>query len=164
MPPILYFIANAIPNLKNVVVEALVVKSSILDWNRASIIDRNFATFHTTEILKTISITDKKGNTYDTAMDIYTDDMCHDTCHTTCESSVFKVGKSNNFKLRVKCYLTRDTAISHFIFNKPQKCITYNDDGDILRNGLLWDGLFTGTIKENTTKSIVKYKDGIQEI
>lgn len=34
MPSILYFIANAIPNLKNVVVEALVLKSSIPDWNR----------------------------------------------------------------------------------------------------------------------------------
>jgi hypothetical protein len=156
MPSILYFIANAVPNLKNVVVEALVIKSSIPNWDRVSIIDRNFATFHTTELLKTITIKDKKGNTYDTATDIYTDDEG--------ESSVFKVGLPNRFKLPIKCYLTRDAAVSHFIFNKPQKCITYNDEGDVIRNGLIWNGLFTGTIRENTTKSIIQYKEGIQEI
>lgn len=161
MPSILYFVANAIPNLKNVVVEALVLKSSIPDWNRSSIIDRNFATFHTTEILKTITIIDKKGNVYDKATDIYTDDI--DTIDDAEESSVFKVGQSIRFKLPIKCYLTRDAAVSHYIYNKPQKCITYNDEGCIIRNGLIWNGLFTGTIQKNTTTSIVKYKDGIQE-
>ena len=161
MSSILYFVANSIPIFKNVVVEALVLKSSIIDWNRASIVDRNFATFHTTEILKTISITDKKGNMYDIATDIYTDDI--DDIDDTGESSVFKVGQSTHFKLPVNCYLTRDTAISHFIYNKPQKYITYNDDGYVVRDGLIFNGLFTGTIKSNTT-TIVKYKDGIQEM
>jgi hypothetical protein len=156
MPYILYFVANAIPSFKNVVVEALVLKSSIPDWNRSSIIDINFATFHATEIIKTIAITNKKGNNYDTATDIYTDDEG--------ESIVFKVGQSIHFKSPVKCYLMRDVAVSYFIGNKPQRCITYNDDGDILRNGLIFNDLFTGTIQENTTKSIVRYKDGIQEI
>jgi hypothetical protein len=155
MPSILYFIANSIPSLKNVVVEALVPKSAIFDWNRLTIIDRNLATFHTTEIIKTMSITDIKWNNYDTAIDIYNDD--------TEESCLFKIGLSNHFKLPVNCYLTRDAAISHFIYNKPQKYITYNDDGDVVRDGLIFNGLFTGTIKLNTT-TIVKYKDGIQEI
>lgn len=155
MPTILYFIANAIPSLKNVVVEALVSKSTITDLNRTTIADKNCATFHANEILKIISITDRKGNTYKTATDIYSDD-------TNTDSSIFTVGLSNRFDKPVRCYLNLDTAVSNFIYNKPKRYIKYNDEGEITHDGLICNGLFTGTIRENE-KSIIKYKNGIRD-
>ncbi len=151
MPSIFYFIANSIPNLKNVVVEALVSKSAIIDLNRPMIIDRNLATFHANEILKVISINDVKGNNYNTATDIYTAD-----------NIIFTIGVSNRFDTPVRCYLHFDTAVSHFIYNKPTRYIKYNDDGEITHDGLIFNGLFTGTICENAN-SIVLYKNGIQD-
>lgn len=151
MISIFYFTGNAIPSLKNVVVEALVLKSTIPDLNRTTIKDTNFATFHTNEILKTISITDIKGNKYNTATDIYTED-----------NIIFTVGLSNRVDTPIRCYLTFDAAISHFICNKPKRYIKYNDDGEITHNGLIFNGLFTGTILENE-KSIIKCKNGIHD-
>lgn len=156
MPTILYFIANAIPSLKNVVVEALVSKSTIADLNRPTIVNKNYATFHANEILKTISITDRKGNTYKTATDIYSDD-------TNTDSSIFTVGLSNRFDRPIRCYLNFNTAVSNFINNKPKRYIKYNDEGEITHDGLIFNGLFTGTIRENE-KSIIKYKNGVHEL
>ena len=151
MPSIFYFTGNAIPSLKSVVVEALVLKSTIMDLNRLTIKDKNFATFHTNEILKTISITDIKGNKYNTATDIYTED-----------SIIFTVGLSNRFDTPIRCYVTFDTATSHFIYNNPKRYIKYNDDGEITHDGLIFNGLFTGTICENEN-SIIHYKNGIRD-
>lgn len=149
MPSIFYFVANAIPGLKNVVIEALVLKSTIPDLNRTTIKDTNFATFHTNEILNTISITDIKGNKYNTAIDIYTED-----------NIIFTVDGSNRFDTHIRCYSTFEAAISHFNYNKPKRYIKYNDDGEIIYNGLIYNGLFTGTIRENEN-SIITYKNGI---
>lgn len=145
-----YFNAHTPNKIKKVVVSIKVDIKDIVMSN--DIANRENAEYVTYTVHNIESIQDRNGNSFNSAINIYSDDPC-----------TFQIGKSVKSNTPIKIYMNYNVCISKQLENKISKINIYDEKGNTIMNGISCNGLFTGTIF-NLNGGVNRYKNGISTL
>lgn len=97
------------------------------------IANREFAEYQTYKIHKVNAIFDKNGKSYNSAIDIYSN-----------EPYSFNLGQSVISNEPIKIYMNYNTCVSKQVENRIKKLVIYDKNGNIIMDGMTINGVFTG--------------------
>jgi hypothetical protein len=145
----MFFNGQDIQTSKNVLISAHVNHVNVINLERNNIHNRENAEYKVKYIDNIIDITDKNGNEYNIAIDIYNNN-----------NFTFTKGQSLSLLRPIKGYLKMDICLSKMLLSKIKKINIYDKNGQIIVSGITKNGLLTGTVlDENGIEN--NYKHGV---
>jgi hypothetical protein len=142
-----YLNAHTSDKIKKVVVNVTVYLKDIIMPNE--IANRENAEYVTNTIQNIDNIQDKNGNSYNSAINIYSND-----------TSIFQIGKGLKLNTPIKIYMNYNVCISKQLENKINKINIYDENGNTIMDGVSRNGLFTGSIF-NLNGTVNLYNNGL---
>jgi hypothetical protein len=144
-----YFTAHSMPDYKNVIVSCLFEENTIYDLYRNEIVNLLKAQYTTNNIFKILTIQDNKMKNYENAINIFEND-----------NTVFNINDTKIIsKNMITFYIDKSVATFLNLNYKVRKSQKYDENGNLILDGVYIDGIFNGFKIENGIK--LEYKEGI---